>query len=308
MGPSPPGIFSGRNSQVGMAAVGLFVVGATILAMDTVELELEVPQLKPVTQKEVALAAHAVEASGEAVHPKEEPSPFLKYVRSPGAFDILEKAREHNAMVNVLGGGCSGDNHVKVFNIGLPRTGTRTVSNVFSYFMGNRSCHQFPEWTWADVQAFQKDPNNESLRASTVEASFAACDHLGDVPTYGLTRALHAKFPTARFVLTIAALDSWLVATEELMSFWAEKLGDEYTSFHSWFYGTPDKNWDKAKWAAAWEAHHTDVLGMLGTHVLVLPTKMPKQEQVDEISRVLGCKIDGQFDFQNFQGSLQEKT
>ena len=47
----------------------------------------------------------------------------------------------------------------------------------------------------------------------------------------------------------------------------------------------------------AWKSHHTKVLELLGTKVLLLPIEMPKQEQVDEISRVLGCKVDGEFEF-----------
>ena len=50
--------------QVGLAAAVVLIVGVTILAMDTVELEFEVPQIKPVTQKQVRLC-HPLQHTAE---------------------------------------------------------------------------------------------------------------------------------------------------------------------------------------------------------------------------------------------------
>jgi len=161
--------------------------------------------------------------------------------------------------------------------------------------MGKASCHQFPNWSWKEVEAFNKDP--KGAKAKQVRASIQQCSHIGDIPTYGMAPALKAAYPQARFILSTRGLDGWLASTEKLINFWSPKLRNDFGQFHSWYYNTPNEHWQKEGWKAGFMRHHEEMLALLGTDVLILPIEMPNLEKLEEVQRFLGCKLKGQMTF-----------
>mmetsp|Transcript_13064 Transcript_13064/g.15759 ORF Transcript_13064/g.15759 Transcript_13064/m.15759 type:complete len:307 (-) Transcript_13064:355-1275(-) len=198
---------------------------------------------------------------------------------------FLEAARAHNKLLKPAGGGCSGKR--RVFNIGLPRTGTLSLVDVFKTLgMGTKACHQFPDWQWKDVRAFVDD---HTAKAPSVRAGMKKCMHLGDIPTYGMVESLAKAYPRSAFVMTTRELDTWLSSTEKLLAFWVDKLRGDYGHYHKWYFGTKTPAWEREAWTQGYMRHHQKALNLIGDRLLLIPTSMPDDEKMKQLSWFLNC-------------------
>ncbi|QYK01421.1 sulfotransferase [Shewanella psychrotolerans] len=96
----------------------------------------------------------------------------------------------------------------KVFIIGLPRTGTTSVS-VALLEMGFKVAHQ----------AFTKQ-------------SFELADVVSDAPCFSDYRQLHKLYPNAKFVYLERALDAWVPSMQMLLSRMLVHLDNKTGKFH----------------------------------------------------------------------------
>mmetsp|Transcript_31534 Transcript_31534/g.52983 ORF Transcript_31534/g.52983 Transcript_31534/m.52983 type:complete len:291 (+) Transcript_31534:245-1117(+) len=198
--------------------------------------------------------------------------------------DIQEAARIHNANVKNPGGGCSAKGG-KVFNFGLPRTGTLSLTDVTKQIGFANNCHQITDWQWKDVQEFNLDVE----RGDSIVDAVEKCDAMSDIPTYGMWRSLAKAYPTARLILTTRGVEEWLSSTQKLLNFWAPRLRADYGDFHAWYFG--NGTWEREPYRANFRKHHQEILEALGDRVLVLASEMSDEEKVSSFLQFMGCKV-----------------
>eukprot|EP00241_Pyramimonas_parkeae_P012223 CAMPEP_0114227324 /NCGR_PEP_ID=MMETSP0058-20121206/1729_1 /TAXON_ID=36894 /ORGANISM="Pyramimonas parkeae, CCMP726" /LENGTH=283 /DNA_ID=CAMNT_0001338157 /DNA_START=135 /DNA_END=984 /DNA_ORIENTATION=- len=200
--------------------------------------------------------------------------------------NALELARAHNALVlKNMGGRVCGPSGGKVINLGLPRTGTKVITEVLKQ-VGYNACHQIRDWKMSDVKSYAHDPMNSA--SESIRAGLSTCDALSDIPVYGIWRSLMSTEQNARFVLTTRDMHPWLVAIEALFEFWEPKLRKDYGAFHSWYFNSAVYN--KDAFSATFRSHHEDILKALGDRVLVLPFSMPDDEKLSKLMEFTGCE------------------
>ncbi|WP_119978638.1 sulfotransferase [Shewanella algidipiscicola] len=103
---------------------------------------------------------------------------------------------------------CCNPNRAKIFIIGLPRTGTTSVS-VALLEQGFKVAHQ----------AFTKQ-------------AFELADVVSDAPCFSDYRQLHQLYPNAKFIYLERALDAWVPSMQMLLSRMLVHLDDKTGRFH----------------------------------------------------------------------------
>jgi Sulfotransferase domain len=124
---------------------------------------------------------------------------------------------------------------MKIFGIGLSRTGTTSLTFAFSQ-LGLRA-HHFPR-------------NRELI---------AAADAATDTPVAAWYRELDVMYPGSKFILTLRRLPVWLDSCAALWQS-SSHLFDEFTrEIHRQLYGRED--FDRVAFTIAYARHQADVLG-----------------------------------------------
>ena len=176
----------------------------------------------------------------------------------------------------------------KIFNIGLPRTGTMSFTNVLKQY-GFRSCHPFAEktWTMKEVRSFIENPHSKSARR--IKRQFSLCDAFSDTPIFGMMEQLLTYFPDARFIVTTREIDTWADSCKRLMSYNCRRASKNYIDYRMHYYGT--KCWDETKWRNAYHSHHARISELFPNRILYIPIEMPNQEKLSFLLRYLGCPL-----------------
>lgn len=125
----------------------------------------------------------------------------------------------------------------KVFGIGFPRTGTKTLARALSE-LGLLTLHYAP-WLASDVAA-RVDP-------STTIARYTA---LTDSPFPLIYKEVDRTYPESKFVLTIREIDRWLPSIRWLG-------GDRVPAFRKMYYGI--EGFDERVYRERYLAHNRDV-------------------------------------------------
>jgi hypothetical protein len=110
--------------------------------------------------------------------------------------------------------------NVKVFGIGLSKTGTVSLARALTK-LGIKTKH-FPDDKTTQEELRRGDYNLSILN------EFQA---LVDIPVAPYYAQLEALFPDGKFVLTTRPTDSWLTSFENHFEFWVEHHRDEYDDF-----------------------------------------------------------------------------
>jgi hypothetical protein len=137
---------------------------------------------------------------------------------------------------------------VKIFGIGLSRTGTYSLNSALT-LLGYRAKH-FPRI------------EDEILAGDYRLDSTAGYDALTDTPVAPIFAQLDTAHPGSKFILTVRALDDWLDACERYFS-WQDRrlLGSRFARvavFHRLYvYGC--RAFDRGRWAYVYETHQLSV-------------------------------------------------
>jgi hypothetical protein len=141
--------------------------------------------------------------------------------------------------------------HRKVFGIGLPKTGTKTLGECFLELgFKHRSC---------DMQLAAQAKRNEM---ENVLAEARNYETFEDWPWFFLYRALDRTFPGSRFVLTLRKdTEAYLASLKQHH----ERQGIRREGFvePSWWrdvFGFPPDQWDYSKSALRYERHNREVM------------------------------------------------
>jgi len=238
----------------------------------------------------------------------------LRFGKSSSTMDshwpkTLTAIKKHNeklieSLASYDGTSCASDKR-KIFNIGLPRTGTMSFTKVLAQF-GFRSCHPFPEktWTFKEVQSFIKNPRSASSRA--IRAQLSKCDAFSDTPIYGMMEQLLEYYPDARFVMTTRKRITWEDSCKRLMEYKCKRLGRNYIDFTIYYYGT--KCWDEMRWREAYNTHALKVSKVFGSQVLYIPVELPDPEKLMFLSRYLKCPLKNVTSYIHKQHALGSQT
>jgi sulfotransferase family protein len=150
---------------------------------------------------------------------------------------------------------------VKIFGIGLSRTGTHSLGSALTT-LGFKSVH-FP----CDGVTREEIYRHFALGASSLRLSLLdLVDAVVDTPVTCVYKALDQRYPGSRFVLTTRDMDSWLNSCER---YWSETLRpslrpDSGNPYHQYIqfvnrrvYGT--ERFDADLFQRAYMRHLTDV-------------------------------------------------
>jgi Sulfotransferase domain len=114
--------------------------------------------------------------------------------------------------------------HVKIFGIGLSRTGTLTLAKALT-ILG------------LDAQHFPDDPGTqEELKAGRYDLSILREKQaLTDIPVAPFYAQFDALFPDSKFILTTRPTDSWLRSVENHFEMWVNQRRTPFDDFvHAW--------------------------------------------------------------------------
>ena len=165
---------------------------------------------------------------------------------------------------------------MKIFCIGLSRTGTTTLCSILSE-LGYRTIH-FPIQLFAHPEcinenfrfqpknklfSFQKKRLNKQVnyfKKISEEDIFEKYDAFGDQPVPLYFKELHKKFPNSKFIFTFRDEEKWLNSikwnvTDGLVNWNTSFLEEELLAQA---YG--NRKFDRIKYLAAYRSHHIDVL------------------------------------------------
>lgn len=118
--------------------------------------------------------------------------------------------------------------HVKIFGIGLSRTGTLTLAKALT-ILG------------LDAQHFPDDAGTqEELKAGRYDLSILReKEALTDIPVAPFYAQFDALFPDSKFILTTRPTDSWLRSVENHFEMWVNQRRTPFDDFvHACVYGT----------------------------------------------------------------------
>jgi hypothetical protein len=157
---------------------------------------------------------------------------------------------------------------VKVFGIGLARTGTASLNQALRT-LGFTSMH-FPRSYGAIMQY-------ECLTDTSVTVGYKYLDFM---------------FADARFILTTRDMDSWLGSIRALFAH-LERVGiaDRYHRLHEALYGT--RVFDEQRMRAAYRRHHTDVLDYFGDRPDLLVLDVTREHPYAALCEFLGREVPG---------------
>jgi hypothetical protein len=117
---------------------------------------------------------------------------------------------------------------MKIFGIGLSRTGTLTLANALT-ILG------------LDAQHFPDDPGTqEELKAGRYDLSILREKQaLTDIPVAPFYAQFDAIFPDSKFILTTRPTDSWIRSVENHFEMWVNERRTAFDDFvHACVYGT----------------------------------------------------------------------
>ncbi len=129
---------------------------------------------------------------------------------------------------------------MKVFGIGMPKTGTTSL-NAALEILGIRSLH-FPN----------DDTTVSELKAGKYKLSVLdKYDALTDVPIPAIFAQLDQAFPNSKFILTVREMDSWLESCRKADFNQPNRLprpGGTREYYRALLYGTVKYNEDRFRW------------------------------------------------------------
>jgi hypothetical protein len=137
---------------------------------------------------------------------------------------------------------------VKIFGIGLSRTGTYSLNNALT-LLGYRAKH-FPRI------------EEEILGGDYRLGSTSGYDALTDTPVAPIFAQLDTAHPGSKFILTVRALDDWLDACARYFP-WQDRhvLGSDFARVvmfqRLYVYGC--RAFDRGRWAYVYETHQRNV-------------------------------------------------
>lgn len=172
------------------------------------------------------------------------------------------------------------DPDLKVFGVGLSRTGTLSLSRALTR-LGIKTQH-FPE----------DKTTQEELRWGRYNLSILTkFQGLVDIPVAPYYAQLDALFPSARFILTTRPTESWLVSMEDHFRYWVEHRRDDYNDFvHACTYGVLHFSPDRMRYVK--ELHEATVRSYFASR----PGKLLEFSVFDghgwrELCGFLGCPV-----------------
>lgn len=138
--------------------------------------------------------------------------------------------------------------HVKIFGIGLSRTGTYSLNSALE-LLGFRSKH-FPR--------IEREILGGDYRLRILDEY----DALTDTPVVPIFAQLDAAYPGSKFVFTVRALDDWLDACERFFS-WQDRVvsGQPFEKVALWhrLYVYGRQTFHRERWAYVYERHQANV-------------------------------------------------
>ena len=139
-----------------------------------------------------------------------------------------------------------------------------------------------------EIQSWQAKPG---MVRPKLGLALKKCIAFADVPIFALYRSFAARYPSARFVMTIRGKYSWLNSTEILMKAWKGKLPEPQLKFIQKFFNVTDPTgWEYEAYANTWERHTYQVLQFFGDRILLLPTYFHDNDKVSALGGLLGCE------------------
>ncbi len=164
---------------------------------------------------------------------------------------------------------------MKIFGIGLSRTGTTSLSKALN-ILGFESRHFIPELFVNQDKIFDnlsfepqiklnfywsriRKSEIEFLQAKGLEV-FNSCQAFGDLPIPLFYKELDKVFPGSKFIYTFRDIDKWLVSMKWLLSdgqvLWKAGFVNEEIRYA--MYGTC--HYDEERLRTAYWNHHNDVM------------------------------------------------
>ena len=162
----------------------------------------------------------------------------------------------------------------KIFGIGLPRTGTTSLSQALNRL--DISCVHFPFELY-----------NEGVHSSLLRQNSAFVD--APIPMF--YKDLDTKYPRSGFILTKRPLDDWMRSMEWLLSegkqVWPWKL--EYNKYHEEFFGASTFNADLYR--DTYESFHLCVTNYFATRDDFLVLDLAKGYGYEELCSFLDVPL-----------------
>jgi Sulfotransferase domain len=171
--------------------------------------------------------------------------------------------------------------HMKVFGIGLPRTGTTSLHHACRA-LGLKSVH-FPS---------DKTTENELRKGNYRLSVLNTADVLGDIPVPAVFPQLDRAWPGAKFILTTRDIESW-ISSEAQASFNHDppRPGTVRDFYRAILYGVTDYNEERFRWV--FEDHHRRVYsyfsGPRQRDLLVMD--VTKGDGWEKLCDFLGCDV-----------------
>jgi hypothetical protein len=151
-------------------------------------------------------------------------------------------------MAAFAGESLTAENLMKIFGIGLSRTGTHSLNSALE-LLGYRAKH-FPR---IEQEILDGDYRLESV---------GLYDALTDTPVAPIFAQLHAAHPGSKFILTVRPLDDWLDACERFFAWQDREVGGSpfaRTVVFQRIYVYGCNTFHRDRWAYVYETHRRNV-------------------------------------------------
>lgn len=139
---------------------------------------------------------------------------------------------------------------MKIFGIGLPRSGTSSLNRALQ-LLGYRAKH-FPH--------IEEEIKNGNYHLTILETY----DALTDAPVVPIFAQLDTAYPGSKFILTIRGLDDWLRSCEQFfneqdreITNHSEQFRDMLFFYRVYVFGR--HTFHRERWAYVYELHHSSV-------------------------------------------------
>jgi hypothetical protein len=172
------------------------------------------------------------------------------------------------------------DPTLKVFGVGLSRTGTLSLATALNR-LGIKTKH-FPD----------DGTTQEELRWGKYNLSILnEFQGLVDIPVAPFYAQLDRLFPSAQFILTTRPTESWLTSLEAHFRYWVEHQRDEYNDFVlACTYGVQHFSLDRMRYVK--ELHEANVRSYFaGRSEKLLEFNVFQGDGWHELCGFLGCRV-----------------
>lgn len=172
----------------------------------------------------------------------------------------------------------------KLFNLGLPRTGTTSFSGAAS-IAGFRSLHSNRgeiEFLFPDIPLF------ETGRPSRFDLVIDRYDVFSDLPWYAMAKTLARAFPSASFVATTRCPEKWC---QSILKIRPHIITEVEVEFHRAFFETAIFDGDSAKLMDIYECHMAQIRKITQGRLVEIPLEESSDSNWKRLCGVLKVPI-----------------